>query len=196
MIAGLGGDTGKTSVSVGLCRLWKTRDYRVIPFKKGPDYIDMGWLSRAAHHPCYNVDLFLMNRDQVLSSFQLNTRNADIAVIEGNRGLYDGLDAEGSVSTAEIAKLLESPVILVVNCRKVTRTVAALVLGCQTLDPAVPIKAVILNNLAGLRHETIIRRSIENYCQSPRCRRYSEIALDSFPGKAPRPDTSPGAPGI
>jgi cobyrinic acid a,c-diamide synthase len=106
MIAGLGGDTGKTSVSVGLCRLWKKRDYRVIPFKKGPDYIDMGWLGRAARHPCYNVDLFLMNRDQVLSSFHLNTRSADIAVIEGNRGLYDGLDAEGSVSTAEIAKLL------------------------------------------------------------------------------------------
>lgn len=183
MIAGLGGDTGKTLVSVGLCRLWKTRDCKVIPFKKGPDYIDMGWLSRAAHHPCYNVDLFLMNRDQVLSSFQLNTRNADIAVIEGNRGLYDGLDAEGSVSTAEIAKLLESPVILVVNCSKVTRTVAAMVLGCQTLDPAVPIKAVILNNLAGLRHETIIRRSVENYCRLPVVGAIPRLPSIPFPGR-------------
>ena len=104
MIAGLGGDTGKTSVSVGLCRLWNTRAYKVIPFKKGPDYIDRGWLSRAAHHPCYNVDLFLMNKDQVLCSFQMNTRNADIAVIEGNRGIYDGMDLEGSFSGDDPAK--------------------------------------------------------------------------------------------
>jgi cobyrinic acid a,c-diamide synthase len=183
MIAGLGGDTGKTSVSVGLCRVWKTRDYRVIPFKKGPDYIDMGWLGRAARHSCYNVDLFIMSREQVLSSFQLNTRDADIAVIEGNRGLYDGLDAEGSVSTAEIAKLLASPVILVVNCRKVTRTVAAMVLGCQTLDSAVPIKAVILNNLAGLRHETVIRKSIENYCHLPVVGAIPKMPSIPFPGR-------------
>ena len=88
MIAGLGGDTGKTAVSVGLCRVWKREGYRVIPFKKGPDYIDMGWLSSAADHPCYNIDLFLMNREQILSSFSLNASDGDFAVIEGNRGMY------------------------------------------------------------------------------------------------------------
>src|SRR5512140_914836 len=118
-VAGLGGDTGKTAVSVGLCRLWRKQGLRVVPFKKGPDYIDMGWLGRAAGHPCCNVDLFLMSREQVLSSFSVNTEGADIAIIEGNRGLYDGLDLEGSVSTAEIAKVLRSPVILVVDCTKV-----------------------------------------------------------------------------
>ncbi|MEW6584329.1 MAG: cobyrinic acid a,c-diamide synthase, partial [Nitrospirota bacterium] len=79
VIAGLGGDTGKTAASVGLCRAWKKRMHKVVPFKKGPDYIDMGWLSRGADNPCYNLDLFLMNRDQVLSSFCMHTANADIA---------------------------------------------------------------------------------------------------------------------
>ncbi len=166
-IAGLGGDTGKTAVSVGLCRVWQKKGYTVIPFKKGPDYIDMGWLSRGASQPCYNIDLFFMDKTQILSSFSLNTKNADIALIEGNRGLYDGMDLEGSVSTAEIAKLLRSPVILILDCTKVTRTVAALALGCQTLDPEVPIKGVILNRLAGHRHGSITQKSVEKYCNLP-----------------------------
>jgi len=183
VIAGLGGDTGKTALSVGLCRAWKKQGYRVVPFKKGPDYIDMGWLSRGAGRPCYNLDLFLMTKDQVLSSFSLNTQGADIAVLEGNRGLYDGLDAEGSVSTAEVAKLLQAPVILVVDCTKVTRTVAALVLGCQTLDPAVPIRGVILNRLAGRRHESVIRQSIEQYCHLPVLGAIPKLKNINFPGR-------------
>jgi len=182
-IAGLGGDTGKTSISVGLCRAWQERGYKVIPFKKGPDYIDMGWLSRAAGHPCYNFDLFLMSKDQVLSSFALNTKQAEIAVIEGNRGLYDGMDVEGSVSTAELAKLLQSPVILIVDCTKVTRTVAALVLGCQMFDPDLPIKGVILNKLAGVRHEAVIRESIERFCRLPVVGAIPRLSNTTFPGR-------------
>ena len=101
-IAGLGGDTGKTVVSVGLSRLWREKGYHVVPFKKGPDYIDMSWLGLGTRHSCYNLDLFFMTEDQILFSFCLNTNQADIAIIEGNRGLYDGLDVEGSVSTAEL----------------------------------------------------------------------------------------------
>jgi cobyrinic acid a,c-diamide synthase len=182
-IAGLGGDTGKTSISVGLCRAWQKKGHKVIPFKKGPDYIDMGWLSRGAGHPCYNFDLFLMSKEQVLSSFSLNTKQAEIAVIEGNRGLYDGMDVEGSVSTAELAKLLQSPVVLIVDCTKVTRTVAALVLGCQTLDPDVPIKGVILNKISGLRHETIICKSIEYYCHLPVVGAIPRLTNITFPGR-------------
>jgi cobyrinic acid a,c-diamide synthase len=182
-IAGLGGDTGKTAVSVGLCRVLHKKGHTVIPFKKGPDYIDMGWLSRGANHPCYNVDLFLMSKDEILSSFSLNTKNADIALIEGNRGLYDGMDLEGSVSTAEIAKLLLSPVILVVDCTKVTRTVAALVLGCQTFDSEVAIKGVILNRLAGLRHESITQKSIEKYCNLPVVGTIPKLKNIAFPGR-------------
>lgn len=183
IIAGLGGDAGKTAVSVGLCRLWHNKGYRVTPFKKGPDYIDMEWLSRGARHPCYNVDLFLMSKDQVLSSFCMNTRNTDIAVIEGNRGLYDGMDMEGSVSTAEIAKLLHAPVILLVNCTKVTRTVAALVLGCRMFDSEVAIKGVILNRLAGPRHESTVRKSIEYYCNVPVVGAIPKLNNIQFPGR-------------
>ncbi len=182
-IAGLGGDTGKTFISVGLCRAWQKQGYKVIPFKKGPDYIDMGWLGRGALRPCYNFDLFLMSRDQVLSSFGLNSRQAEIAVIEGNRGLYDGMDVEGSVSTAEIAKLLQSPVVLIIDCTKVTRTVAALVLGCQMLDPDVTIKGVILNRIAGHRHEAIIRKSIEHYCHLPVVGAIPSLTNITFPGR-------------
>jgi cobyrinic acid a,c-diamide synthase len=182
-IAGLGGDNGKTVISTGLCRLWLKETLKVIPFKKGPDYIDMAWLSHASDHPCYNIDLFLMNREQVLSSFSRYTKNSDIAVIEGNRGLYDGMDEAGSVSTAEVAKLLQTPVILVVDCTKVTRTVAAQVLGCQMLDPDVSIKGVILNKLAGLRHESIIRKSIENYCHIPVCGAIPRFKNVAFPGR-------------
>ena len=182
-IAGIGGDTGKTVVSVGLSRLWRERGYRVVPFKKGPDFIDMSWLSLGARHPCYNLDLFFMTEEQILFSFCLNTHQADVAIIEGNRGLYDGMDVEGSVSTAEIAKLLHSPVILIADCTKVTRTVAALVLGCQRLDPEVPIKGVILNRVANLRHESIIRGSIERHCNIPVVGAIPRLTNITFPGR-------------
>lgn len=182
-IAGLGGDTGKTVISVGLCRAWHKKGLKVIPFKKGPDYIDMGWLSLGASHPCYNLDLFLMNKDQALFSFGIHTQHADMALIEGNRGLYDGLDIEGSVSTAELAKLLKSPVVLIVDCTKVTRTIAALVLGCQRLDPDVQIKGVILNRLANRRQETVIRKSIEHYCRLPVVGAIPRITNITFPGR-------------
>ena len=182
-IAGLGGDTGKTAVSVGLCRVWQKQGRHVVPFKKGPDYIDMGWLSRGAGHPCYNIDLFFMNGKQVLSSFDMNTQKADVAVIEGNRGIYDGMDLEGSVSTAEIAKLLQSPVILLVDCTKATRTVAALVLGCQLFDKGVPIQGVILNKLATMRHESIVRKSIEKYCRIPVVGAVPKLKDIAFPGR-------------
>ena len=93
------------------------------------------------------------------------------------------MDAEGSVSTAEVAKLLQSPVILIVDCTKVTRTVAALVLGCQTFDSEVPIKGVILNKLAGLRHESVIRKSIEQYCHLPVVGAIPKLTNIKFPGR-------------
>jgi cobyrinic acid a,c-diamide synthase len=182
-IAGLGGDTGKTVISVGLCRAWQKKGLNVIPFKKGPDYIDMGWLSLGASHPCYNLDLFLMDKDQALFSFGIHTQHADIALIEGNRGLYDGLDVEGSVSTAELSKLLKSPVVLVVGCTKVTRTIAALVLGCQRLDSDVQIRGVILNRLANPRQETVIRKSIEHYCHLPIVGAIPRLTNITFPGR-------------
>lgn len=183
LISGIGGDTGKTLVSVGLSRAWKKRGKTVVTFKKGPDYIDMGWLALATGRSCYNLDLFFMERKQILYSFILNTKKADIAVIEGNRGFYDGLDVDGKVSTAELSKLLNVPTILIIDCTKVTRTVAALVLGCQRLDPQAPIKGVILNQLANSRHERTISSCISKYCNLPVVGAIPKLPNVTFPGR-------------
>lgn len=134
------------------------------PFKKGPDYIDAAWLSAAANAPCRNIDLFLMSGSGVLRSLGTTSRASDVAVIEGNRGLYDGMDAGGSYSSAELAKLLASPVVLTVDCTKSTRTIAAMVLGCQQIDRDVPLRGVVLNKVGGTRHEGVVRGAIERDC--------------------------------
>jgi cobyrinic acid a,c-diamide synthase len=160
MVAGLSGGGGKTLVALGILATWRDRGRRAAPFKKGPDYIDAAWLSRAAGVPCRNLDLFLMERDVVRRSFADAAAGADVAVVEGNRGLFDGVDARGSYSTAELAILLGTPVLLVVDATKATRTAAALVLGCQRLDPRVPLAGVILNRVAGERHEAVLREAV------------------------------------
>lgn len=168
MIAALRGGSGKTVISLGLAAAWRLyRGVRVVPFKKGPDYIDAGWLSMAARHACYNLDPFLMKPDEMLCSFVRRANKGHGALIEGNRGLYDGVDVQGSFSTAEVSKLLRTPVIIVLDATKVTRTAAALVLGCQHLDPEVKIAGVILNQVAGRRHEQVLRGAIERTCQIP-----------------------------
>ncbi|MDI6753297.1 MAG: cobyrinate a,c-diamide synthase [Thermodesulfobacteriota bacterium] len=167
VIAALRGGAGKTTLSLGMAAAWKGRGKKVAPFKKGPDYIDAAWLSLAAGNPCHNLDTFLMGGREVQRSFWQNAQEADIALIEGNRGLYDGVDDGGSHSTAELAKLLQAPVILIIDCDKVTRTAAAMVLGCQKLDQEVDIRGVILNRVARSRHEDILRRSIEKICHLP-----------------------------
>ncbi|MEJ2216801.1 MAG: cobyrinate a,c-diamide synthase [Gemmatimonadota bacterium] len=160
LVAGLSGGGGKTLVTVGLQAAWRRRGVRVAPFKKGPDYIDAAWSASAAGRPCRNLDLFLLPPDVLLRSFGAGVANADLAVIEGNRGLFDGADPRGSCSTAELAKLLATPVVLVVDCTKATRTVAASVLGCQHMDPDVALRGVILNRTAGTRHEAVVREAV------------------------------------
>ena len=167
IMAALRGGAGKTTLSVAMTVALREQGIAVIPFKKGPDYIDAAWLSRAASGPCYNLDTFLMGADQVVRSFSRHTGESAIAVIEGNRGLFDGVNAAGEFSTAELAKLLHAPVILIVDCDKVTRTAAAMVLGCLHLDGDVDIRGVILSRVNGSRHASVIRRSIEDYTGLP-----------------------------
>lgn len=167
VIGALRGGAGKTTIAVGILAAWRRRGFKVAPFKKGPDYIDAAWLSAAAGILCRNLDTFLMGADRVRASFRRHAPPAAFALIEGNRGLYDGLDAAGSHSTAELAKLLKAPVVLVLDSDKVTRTAAAMILGCQRLDPAVDIRGVILNRTARSRHEGILRRAIEETCGVP-----------------------------
>jgi cobyrinic acid a,c-diamide synthase len=167
VVAGLSGGSGKTLVSLGLLLSAQRRGVMVSAFKKGPDYIDAGWLSWAAGRPAHNLDTFLMGYDGVVASFALNALPGALNVIEGNRGLYDGFDARGTHSTAELAKALGAPVVLVLDATKVTRTAAAMVLGCQRLDSNVKIVGVILNQVSGTRHETVLREAIEVACGIP-----------------------------
>ena len=192
LIAALRGGSGKTIISVGLIASWRKRGMAVTPFKKGPDFIDAGWLALAASRPCHNLDTFLMPTDKILLSFSTHTRTSDLAVIEGNRGLYDGIDLEGSTSTSELAKLLNAPVVLAIDCTKSTRTVAAMVLGCIQFDPEVNISGVILNRVAGARHESIIRKTVEQYCALPVLGAIPKIKGEAFPerhmGLVPTPE--------
>ncbi len=167
VIAALRGGSGKTILSLGLIAAWREKGHEIAPFKKGPDFIDAGWLGFAAARPCHNLDPFLMDQEQILKSFCSNSSGADLSVIEGNRGLYDGLDIDGSCSTAELAKLLGAPVLIVLDVTMTTRTAAAVVKGCQAFDPKVNIAGVILNRVAGSRQETLIRNAIQKYCGIP-----------------------------
>ena len=167
VLAALRGGAGKTTISVALAVALHRRGIGVVPFKKGPDYIDAAWLSLAVGAPCYNLDTFLIGRKQVVRSFSRRAPENSLSLIEGNRGLYDGMNSEGEHSTAELAKLLRSPVVLVVDCDKVTRTAGAMVLGCQALDPEVNIRGAILNRVGGKRHAAIAKRSVEDYCRVP-----------------------------
>jgi cobyrinic acid a,c-diamide synthase len=181
IIAGLRGGSGKTVISLGITAAWKETGFKVSSFKKGPDYIDAGWLSKAAGRPCRNLDTFLCPPAIVKQSYIEHSKNCDICVVEGNRGLYDGIDTEGSTSTAELAKLLDLPVLLVLDCTKATRTMAALVLGCMRFDPDIRIIGAILNRVAGKRHEQKVRVNIEKFCKIPVFGSVPKLDAEDFP---------------
>lgn len=166
-IAGLSGDSGKTLISLGVLLLARQLGIPAKAFKKGPDYIDAAWLSWASGSTARNLDTFLMGPEKVACLFSANALPGGLNLIEGNRGLFDGVDSRGTHSTAELAKLLKTPILLVVNAAKVTHTVAAFVLGCMKLDPDVQIVGVILNHVASCRHESVLRESVESACGIP-----------------------------
>jgi cobyrinic acid a,c-diamide synthase len=181
MMASLRGGSGKTVLSMGVLAAWKARGHKVLPFKKGPDYIDAGWLAVAAGHPCFNLDPFLMGKKTVLHSFQQRARDGELSLIEGNRGLFDGINPQGTYSTAELAKALKTPLVLIVDCTKATRTVAAMILGCRQFDPDLDLKGIILNHIAGNRHEKVIRKAVEEYCGLPILGAIPRMSSSHFP---------------
>lgn len=180
IVAGMSGGSGKSVATVGLIATLGEMG-RVVPFKKGPDYIDAGWMSIAAGVPCYNLDPYLMSKESISASFIQHGEGADFIVIEGNRGLYDGVNVEGGYSTAELALQLDLPVLLVVNCTKTTRTVAAMVLGCRGMSPKLRLSGVILNHIATHRHESIVRKSVEKYSGLPVVGVIPRMKNDIFP---------------
>lgn len=167
VIAGLNGGTGKTILTLGVIRALTRGGFAIKPFKKGPDYIDAAWLGIAAGRHATNLDPYFLSANQLRSLYAWASEGADLAVIEGNRGLYDGRDVTGSCSTAELARTLAAPVVLAMDCTKMTRTAAAIVLGMRTLEPDVHIAGVVLNRTASERHRTILRQCIEHYTDVP-----------------------------
>lgn len=160
LISALRGSSAKTIMSLGITVALERRGHKVLPFKKGPDYIDASWLSKAAGSPCRHLDLYFMGEEGLRQAFYPYASPDKLALVEGNRGLFDGMDTKGTYSTASIAKILDIPVILVLDAQKITNTISTFVLGSKALDPKVPIKGVILNKVAGKRHIDILKKSI------------------------------------
>ncbi|HUU40750.1 MAG TPA: cobyrinate a,c-diamide synthase [Desulfatiglandales bacterium] len=181
ILAALRGGSGKTILTLGLISSWREKGFKVSPFKKGPDFIDAGWLAFAAGKSCHNLDPFLMTETQIIESFLYNSTGSDISLIEGNRGLFDGFDFEGCSSTASLGKLLKTPAVLIVDVTMATRTMAAVVMGCQKFDPDLKIAAVILNRVAGPRQESIVKNSIEKYCGIPVVGSVPKLKENLFP---------------
>jgi len=161
------GRSGKTTVTLGLLAALKSAGMVVQPFKKGPDFIDPSWMTMVTGRACRNLDGFMMTGDSIRDSFAVNTADADIGVVEGAMGLFDGVDIEGSGSTAEIAKAIGAPLILVVDTTRMTRSVAPLVRGFVHFDPELKVAGVILNKVARPRHENMLREAIDRYCGIP-----------------------------
>jgi cobyrinic acid a,c-diamide synthase len=159
--------SGKTTITLGLCAALRACGYTVQPFKKGPDYIDPMWLGEAAARACHNLDFYTMGIDEIRQVFARHMQDADIGLVEGNKGLYDGLDLDGSNSNAALATLLGAPVVLVIDARGMTRGIAPLILGYQAFDRNLRIAGVILSQLGGSRHEAKLRAVIEHYTEVP-----------------------------
>lgn len=162
-ISGAHKSSGKTSVSVGLAAAMEKRGLTVQTFKKGPDYIDPLWLAKAAGSACYNLDFFTMSHAEIRATFAARSAATGVSLVEGNKGLFDGVDVEGADSNAALAKLLSAPVILVIDSSGMTRGIAPLVNGYLDFDPDVDIRGAILNKVGGARHESKLRAALERY---------------------------------
>ncbi len=181
VLAGLSGGSGKTLVSLGLSRAWLEAGISVAPFKKGPDYIDAAWLGLAAKRHATNLDPFLLSEETLLDLFVEKAAESHLAVVEGNRGLFDGGDVNGTFSSSQLARSLQAPLILVIDATKMTRTVAAIVHGCATFEPELNLAGIILNRTAGERHRRILRQSIEHYTGIPVLGALPKIAENPIP---------------
>ena len=159
--------SGKTTLSIGLCAALQQRGLSVQPYKKGPDYIDPLWLAQASQRCACNLDFNTMDHEEILRVFQQRRVNSDITIIEGNKGLHDGMSMDGSDSNAGMARLLKAPVVLVIDTRGVSRGVAPLLLGYQQFDPKVNIAGVIFNMAGGARHAAKLRSVAETYTDIP-----------------------------
>ncbi len=162
VLAGTTSGVGKTSITCAIIYGLKKRGYSVQPFKVGPDYIDPSYLTTVSKKDTYNLDVWLMGKDQLLESFVTNS-NSDISIIEGVMGYYDGYGGNSNfASTHHVSSITKSPVILVLDASKTARSIAATALGFVKFHSNSRIKGVILNNIASKKHEFLCRQALEN----------------------------------
>lgn len=162
VVAGVASGVGKTSFTVGLIRALRDRGLRVQPFKVGPDYIDPSYLALAAGRACANLDTWMLGAARVRGLFAAMSHDADVGIIEGMMGLFDGHSSESDAgSAAEVARLLGAPVALVLEAAAMARSAAAVVLGFRDLDPTLWLGGVVANRVGGEGHATLLRRAIE-----------------------------------
>ncbi len=166
-IAGTHSGVGKTSIATALMAALSRRGLRVQPFKVGPDFIDPGFHRLASGRPSHNLDGWMLSRETNLEIFSEASEDSDIAIIEGVMGLFDGSDAATQTgSTAEMAKWLESPVVLVIDASALAGSVAALVRGFEDFDPAVRLAGVLCNRVGGSGHANILREAMAAHCRA------------------------------
>ena len=162
VVAGTQSGAGKTTLTLGLMAAWRRRGVAVQPFKVGPDFIDPGHHARAVGRPSYNLDGWMMPREENLRIFRAHTRAAEVAVVEGVMGMFDGYDGKTEAgSTAQMAKWLGLPVVLLVDARSMARSAAALVHGFATFDPEISLAGVIFNRVGSPTHLDYLRQALE-----------------------------------
>jgi cobyrinic acid a,c-diamide synthase len=184
VIAGTNSGVGKTSVTLALVSALRKRGLRVQTFKVGPDFLDPTYLTLASGRPCYNLDGWMTNKAYVHSLFLEKAANADVAVIEGVMGLFDGSDPVDSTgSTAEIATWLDAPVLLVVNAHGVARSLAALVKGYTEFDPALTIAGIVANHCGSERHGELLEESLKAFKLPPAVAAVPRSAFPDLPSR-------------
>jgi len=153
VFSSVGSDSGKTLVSAAVIAILRSKGYKVQPFKIGPDYIDTMYHTAAAGRVARNIDSWIMEEEGVQKVFANGMRGADMAIIEGVRGLYEGASPiEDAGSTVHVAKILKAPVVIVLNSQSLTRTAAACILGMRAMDREARIAGVILKKVSDERH--------------------------------------------
>lgn len=167
VIAGLTSGVGKTTITCALLAAFVRRGRRVQPFKVGPDYIDPSCHSAVAHRRSRNLDSVLLSPGRLRASFVRSSADADLSVVEGVMGLFDGRNADGAGSTAEVAKLVNAPVVVVLDVAQTAQTAAAMALGCLTLDPELSVAGFILNRVASQSHARTVTEAVERATGRP-----------------------------